>query len=341
VNSQPLAILSTGLVTSVGLTAASSCAAIRAKISNPTETRYIDTSGEFIMVHQVPLERPWRGRAKLARMAVLAVGECLAEIPPQDWSQIPLLLCVAERGRPGRVDGVDDELFVEIQQELATEFAEQSLIIPHGRVSIGTALMHARRLLAETPVPLVLIAATDGLLAWPTLSAYERGGRLLAGNNSNGFVAGEGAGAILIGPPGKNPQLVCTGLGFSTETATIDKEQPLRGDGLVHAIRAALADAGCQMNDLDFRIADLSGEQYYFKEAALALARVSRLHKEEFDVCHAAECIGEVGSVSGIAALILADVACRKAYAQGPRILFHASNDAGQRTAAVLHYYGT
>ena len=41
-----IAIQQTGLVTSVGLNAAQSCAAFRAKISSPSETRFIDSAGE-------------------------------------------------------------------------------------------------------------------------------------------------------------------------------------------------------------------------------------------------------------------------------------------------------
>ncbi|RZL67845.1 MAG: hypothetical protein EOP77_03285, partial [Variovorax sp.] len=64
-----VAILGTGLVTSVGLTAAASCAAFRSKLTNPSETRFTDADGEWIMAHQVDLGQPWRGLGKLSRMA--------------------------------------------------------------------------------------------------------------------------------------------------------------------------------------------------------------------------------------------------------------------------------
>ena len=118
----------------------------------------------------------------------------------------------------------------------------------------------------------MLIAAVDSLLSWPTLTHYEQRDRLLTSGNSNGFLPGEGAGAILVGPGGV-AALECTGIGFGIEPSPVDAETPLRADGLTQAIKAALADAGCAMHDIDYRIADVSGEQYYFKEAALALAR--------------------------------------------------------------------
>lgn len=337
-SSQPLAILSTGLVTAVGLTAAASCAAIRAKLSNPTESRFIDSSGEWITTHSVPLEQPWVGVKKLVRMAAHAIDDCLSDIPRNTWREIPLLLCVAELDRPGRVDGIDDELFGAIQRELEIEFSEQSLIIPHGRVSISNALAHARRLLVECPSPFALIVSADSLLNWSTLSFYHRAERLLTQKNSNGFIPGEGASALLVGHVGNGPQLVCTGLGFSTESAAIDSEQPLRGDGLARAIKAALAEAGCAIHDMDFRIADLSGEQFYLKEAALSVARILRVRKEHFDIWHPAECIGECGAMIGPAAIAVAYSACHKGYAPGRNILFHAAADGGARAAAVFRY---
>lgn len=329
-------------MTSVGLSAPASCAAIRAKISNPTETRFIDSGGEWIMAHQVELEQPWRGLTKLAKMAVMAIEEALLEVPKNEWERIPLLLCVAEKERPGRMDGLDDQLFLNIQDELQVRFASQSSVVAQGRVSTGIALLQARALIYQQQFPYVLIAATDSLITWPTLSYYEREERLLTPRNSNGFIPGEGAGAILIGLPRKGQAgLLCTGLGFSMEKAHIQSEEPLRAEGLTAAIKGALADSGREMHDLDFRITDLSGEQYYFKEAALALSRILRKRKEEFDLWHPAECAGEVGASVGITILALADAACRKAYTKGFAILAHMGNDSEPRVAMVLNFRET
>ena len=338
--SMPLAILKTGLVTSVGLTAPSSCAAIRAKLTNPSETRFIDSGGEWIMAHQVTLEQPWRGLAKLGKMAAMAIVEALADVPKGEWVHIPMLLCVAEPERPGRLDGLDDRLFQDIQAELGATFASASAIVAHGRVGVAVALAQARALLADGCAR-VLVAATDSLLTWPTLSHYEREDRLLTARNSNGFMPGEGAGALLVGAgEGQAGELVCTGIGFGREAAHVASGEPLRAEALSLAIKAALAEAGCAMHDMDFRISDLSGEQYYFKEAALALSRTLRQRKEEFDLWHPAECTGEQGAASGLAVVALADAACRKAFAKGPNILAHMANDAGQRAALSLQFKG-
>jgi 3-oxoacyl-[acyl-carrier-protein] synthase I len=340
-NSQPISILGTGLVTAVGLSAAASCCALRTKITNPIETRFIDSSGAWIMAHQVDLDRPCTGLTKLTKMAALAIEEALQDFNRDQWHRLPLLLCVAEAERPGRLAGLDDQLLVQIQSELSVSFAKSSAVVPHGRVGVAIALAQARTLLGKTKLPGVLIVSTDSLLSWPTLSHYEREDRLLTEANSNGFMPGEGAGALWVGTgQGRSPQLLCTGIGFGSEPAHIDSDEPLRADGLTQAIKASLDDAGRQLHDMDFRITDNSGEQYYFKEASLALSRTLRQRKEVFDIWHPAECTGESGATSGVAVIAAANEACRKGYSPGPNILTHWANDAGQRAAVTLEFRG-
>ena len=335
---QMLAIRATGLVTSDGLSGPAACAAIRAKLANPTETRFVDRDGEWIMAHEVPLEQPWRGRTKLAKMAAMAIDDCIGPLGPAQRQGLPLILCVAEQARPGRLEGLEDELFLEIEAELGVHFAQESLVVPQGRVGVPVALAQARKMVYEKGAPAVLIAAVDSLLSWPTLSVYERSSRLLTATNSNGFMPGEGAGAMLVGRPGGGAELLCTGLGFGVERAHIDSEEPLRADGLAAAFKQALADAGCALNELDFRITDVSGEQFYFKEAALALSRTMRQRREEFDFWHPAVCIGEAGAACGAAIVAVADAACRKSYAPGRGILCHMGTDGGRRAAMVMAF---
>lgn len=283
------------------------------------------------MGHQVELGQPWRGLAKLAKMAALAIEEALAGVDRRQWDELPLLLCVAEDERPGRMAGLDDELIELVRQEMGVRFARPSAVVPQGRVGVAVALLQARQLLNQGH-PRVLVAATDSLLTWPTLRHYEREDRLLTERNSNGFMPGEAAGALLVAAShGQYGELVCSGFGFGREVAHIDSGEPLRAEGLTQALKAALADSGLQMHDFDHRITDVAGEQYYFKESALVLNRLLRRRKEEFELWHAAECIGEAGAASGLACLVSASWAHAKAYAPGPRTLVHLANDDGRR----------
>ncbi len=336
----PLAMSSFGLVTGVGLNAPSTCAAIRCAIDNFQETRFMDSGGDWIMGCEVPLEQPWRGKTKLIKMLARAVNECLSQEGSVQPEQIPLLLCLAEPERQGRIIDDDNQFFADLCEELDCEFHPKSRIISQGRVAFATALLRARQLIQELKTPQVLIAGTDGFLVAPTLAAYEQQERLLTSQNSNGFIPGEAAATLLVRGVSKSgkPQLICTGLGFGVEKATVDSEQPLRADGLVQAINGALEEADCEMGDLDFRITDISGEQYHFKEASLALSRTLRTRKEEFDIWHPADCVGEVGAAMGGIMAAVTDAACRKGYSKGQHILLHLGNDDGKRVAMVFDY---
>jgi 3-oxoacyl-[acyl-carrier-protein] synthase I len=334
----PLAIKAAGLITSVGNCAPSSCAAIRAKLSNPNVTAYVNGLAERIVGHEVLLEIPWRGRYRLIHLAATALNECAAELGPEELARIPMFLCIAETGRPGRHTGLDDSLLKDICDELQVESAPQSAVFALGRVSVAHALARCRAVIEAGIAPFALIIAVDSLLSEETLDAYDRAQRLLTHANSNGFLPGEGAGAILIGRPTAQAELRCTGLGFAIEQAHIDSELPLRGDGLAGAVRAALHQAGCGLQDIDYRIADMSGEHYYFKEAALMVGRLARARRAVNELWHPAECIGETGALAGLAMLVVAEAAARRGYAPGRLVLAHFSNDDGERAAAVFEY---
>lgn len=335
---RPLSILTTGMVCSVGLTAPAACAAIRARLTNPTETFFVDEYGERYVAHQVPMKIPYVGRTRLAYMAAHVVHQCLATGTSEDAGMIPLFLCVAEPTRPGRVDGLNDTLFQEIEQICQIRFSPQSFVVAQGRVGVATALLRARELIYEGQAESALIVAVDSLLVKETLEGFGRSGRLLTTDNSNGFMPGEGAAGLLVTRPGAEPGLCVDGIGVAVEAAHIESEDPLRADGLVSAVRGALRESSCELHDLDVRITDSTGEQYYFKEAALALARILRQRKEEFDIWHPADCIGEIGSAIGPALLAVASAACKKGYSPGPGVLIHLGNDLGERAAIVARH---
>ena len=327
---QPIAIVASGLVTGVGLDAPSSCAAIRAAIDNFEETRFMDAGGEWIQGCEVLLEQPWRGTRKLAKMLSMALREC-AEDGAVELANTPIILCLAEMERPGRLDELSKRVFVETREELGIQKFRAFNFVEHGRVGGLVALRQARAMLYQGLAEQVIVAGVDSLLSAPALRVYEEQDRLLTSVNSNGFIPGEGAAAVLVEKPKVNgdKQLLCTGLGFGVEVATIGSELPLRADGLVSAITESLGEAGAKMEDLDFRMVDVSGEHYWFKESSLALLRTLHVPQEEFDIWHPADCIGEVGAAIGTAMLIVAKFACKKEYSKGQNILLHFSNSNG------------
>jgi 3-oxoacyl-[acyl-carrier-protein] synthase I len=343
-----VAILGSGMMTGVGLSSPAACAAMRAGISGFVETRFKNSVGEWTMGCQVPLGQPWRGRAKLAQLVVSPIRECLALAAGTKPGAIPLLLCVAEEDRPGRPQGLDERFLLEVENLLARAFHPRSSVIAQGRLGGAIAVDRARKLIHEVGVPRCIVAGVDSFLVAQTLSAYEAKSRLLTSKNSNGFIPGEAGAAVLLGPPGstRQPELLCTAIGFGREKASIDSEEPLRADGLVEAYRALRSDGGVSLDDADYRITGCNGEQYWFKDDRLAFSRTVRKLKQRFDHVHPADSIGEVGAAIGPCALGVALAAAQKGYAPGngekappgKGVLCQFSNDAGDRAALLLRY---
>jgi 3-oxoacyl-[acyl-carrier-protein] synthase-1 len=186
-------------------------------------------------------------------------------------------------------------------------------------------------------VPYCLVVGVDTFLVAATLRAYEEKNRLLSSLNSNGFIPGEAAGALLLAraQEGPAPQFRCLGIGFGKEQATIESEEPLRADGLANAIRAALANAGCGFEAVDYQFTDCNGEQYVFKEASVGLARTMRILKPEFKIWHTSDCIGEVGAATVPCGLAFAEFSAHKQSAPGPGVLSHFGNDDGSRAVMI------
>src|SRR5713226_3186064 len=91
---RPLAIVGSGLVSGVGLSAPASCAAIRCGMANFQETRFVDAAGEWIIGSPVALDPPCWGQERLLEMLARAVRECMGGLGAAPGT-LPLLLCVA------------------------------------------------------------------------------------------------------------------------------------------------------------------------------------------------------------------------------------------------------
>jgi 3-oxoacyl-[acyl-carrier-protein] synthase-1 len=327
------------MITGVGLDSPSSCAAMRCAIDAFGETRFMDRGGEWIIGSAVPLDPPLRGREKIVRMALAAIGECLSGLQDMAPGAVPILLCVAENDRPGRFQGLDQTLLDDVSRQLGVPLHPASAIFSNGRVAGVQAIVRARELI-DSGIPCCVLAGVDTFLVAATLADFEAKRRLLTSKNSDGFIPGEAGAAVLLGPGKEQPerQLLCLGVGFAMEKATVDSGEPLRADGLAEAILAAIADSNCGYERLDYRLSDANGEQYRFKEAALARARTIRILKCVHELWHVADCIGEIGAAVVPCAIAVARAAAVKGYAPGKGVLCHFGNDGRERAAMILRY---
>lgn len=340
-----LSVKASGMVTALGFNSPASLAAMRAGISGVSEANLWDSeSGEYLQAGRPGTPQWWEGPDMLAELATPPIIECLESIPQVNPDSIPVFLLLSPPTRPHRHPDLEEVVVQGIEHRLQYKLPPGSTLINKGRSGIFHALQTAKQLIKDHRVPHCIIVGVDSFLRQNVVEAYLKERRILTNDNSNGFIPGEAACAILVGPTGSEPhgELCITGLGLGREVGTISSEHPVTGDGLTQAMKSALKEAGITFSDADFWLTDQNGEHYKFKESALAKIRLERLRKESrlrrFETWHPIEYLGEIGAAIAPCLLGIALSAYRKDYAPGLRALMHVSEDDGDRAALVLEW---
>jgi 3-oxoacyl-[acyl-carrier-protein] synthase-1 len=334
-------ITSTGIVCAVGLNAAAACAALRAGIANFVELPYHDNQGEPIIGAMVPgISRDLKRDELLTALLARAISDCLCNKPRELLANTPLFVGLAETDRPGGTSGWGPSIISSVEEKLKLKFHPRlSGVIPQGHTSGFRALQTAKQLFLNGQAQACIISGVDSYINASALLWLDRHWRLKTEENSDGVIPGEAAAAVLLDSQ-ITAQSVCkvrvVGLGFAHERAHVLSEDPLLGLGLAEAARIALAEAGCQMHEIDFRISDVTGESYGFKEHALALGRLMRTRRAELPLWHCADAIGDTGAAAGICQLVICVHAFKKHYAPGNRVMGYTSAVPGERAVVVL-----
>lgn len=355
-----LGVLRTGVACAVGLSAAQACAAIRSAIDRFEESSFRDVQGEPILAAQAPLHLldpahgddhdddrgvQLSGASRCARLFERALEDCLGDRaagndslddPSPALDTVVLLTLLPSPGRAGVPEHLEAALDA-VRERRGWRFHAHSRVFRHDRASLAYAVAHATALLSREAGLSVLIVGVDSLINAGAINHYLRRDRLQTDGNSNGFIPAEAAAAVWLAQAAGPGQLTIRACERALETITVlDTERKSRFEALPQASAAALACAGCAMHQIDARLVSASGEEYFFEELAMVLARTLREHRSTIALWHPADCIGEVGAAIGPLLLAVAHDAITKGYAPGPRFLIELSNDDGDRAALVL-----
>ncbi|MEY4562692.1 MAG: hypothetical protein RLZZ618_1969 [Pseudomonadota bacterium] len=335
-----LAVLGSGMVTVLGYNAPATLAALRAGVSGVELTAWLDgESGEPLRGARVSLPQWSNGVDKLADLVAPAIHECLQHAAPEALTDIPVLIGIAHPGRAHRTPGLDDTLLDEVEARLGARLHPDSALFPADETGCVHALLRAQQLLAEHRARRVIVAGVDSFLHQSTLDVYLAKRRLMTESNSNGFFPGEAGTSVLVGLAGQQPgrELRVLGIGQGIEDATIDSTKPLRARGLTDALKQALQQAGTPFNSIRYRLCDLTGEHYRFKEAAFATGRLDTGPRPApQQVWHPIEYLGAIGAAVLPCLLAQALHAGLDGYAPSALALCHVGSDDGERAALVL-----
>ena len=326
-------IASTGVCSSVGNNTESFIAAIKSRINNFQETQFIDRSGKYIYGAPLYNINYW-GAERFKLMYESALQECLSKLPPSEDS--PIIFIDTEFDQLRKSNLYFDKKnkrndFRKIDQEIT------------GKAGIGIAIKHAYTLLNSHPHPrYVIVIGADTHLDSASIENYLTSERIRSSDNSDGFIPGEGAGAIaltLTDKPSKieEQSLWIDGIGICNETSSPTNGLPILAKGLTIAIRDSITQAGKNIDDYFFNASGVSGEQWFFKEAAIAMDRVMNLKKNHFPHRLISQSIGEVGSACGPLTLAWIGSEMNPYDNLGPRGLLHFSNENGLRTSLSIY----
>jgi 3-oxoacyl-[acyl-carrier-protein] synthase-1 len=324
------------LVSPVGYSAASTCAALRAGIAAFEELDYRDRVAMPIRGARVDAIAPSkRGRERLRMLARLVLEHIEPDVAGAlPWAQMPLILCTRERQTPGaRLNG----MFSDLRFPNGSAVAERRTAhIAAGQTSAFAALMQARKMLGDG-APACLVLAIDSLIDARTLAWLDSHMRLKTGVATDGLIPGEAACLAVVSRRPMTPHyIVLRGLALAAETATAISEEPFRADGLTIALKTALSEARTEMHEVAFRFSDVAGESYAFEELALAQMRNLRKTRPEQPVWHAADCIGDTGAAAGLIQFAWAEQAFSRGYAPGNLAALHGSSMAFAGRAAAI-----
>src|SRR5262245_41604586 len=125
-----------GMVTPIGLSAAATCAALRAGISRLQELPVATPLPDPVIGAWVPTVDALKFY-RLLRLLLPALQETIAQIDAAALEDVPLLVGTAEPSRPDRPPQVDGRLLSAISQRLGVTFSPRySRIIAEGRTSV-------------------------------------------------------------------------------------------------------------------------------------------------------------------------------------------------------------
>lgn len=333
-------------VTAVGLTAAQTCAAIRAGVRrfSPIEAQILPEDEPQVGA-RVSADPRLRADARewLLNLAARALREALA--PALRGPETALLWLVPEAARqhPLSATASDDQLLASLVERLGHPLSPASRVVRSGAAGCVEALGYARELLDAGEVARCVIGGADSLLRPHDLDRLRRDRRLLGPKQSQGLVPGEGAAFVVVARP--DPEVdpdvepapvYVHGLGVDYERNTVAGTAYSVGEAFASALTTALEDAGRREAEIAFVASNHNGERYDAWETAHTHARAYRTRRERLAVHWPASSTGEIGVASGALAILSAANAIAHGYAAGPLASVQLRSEGDLRGVAIV-----
>ena len=297
-------------MTSIGLNLASTMPAIRAEIDNFNDTNFNDGSSEAIIgakitgFHQDNEEEVVGGLATQYQWACLAMDEALSYINLDDHQEYCLMFISPCEDQPNLIDyAALYNQMVEYSQTLISEERLYHIHLPLGETAAAAAMIKSQQWLHEQANRAVIVVGVDSWLNLKRIQCGLSNKRILCDSQSEGFIPGEAASAIVLVKESQS-----THAALSILSVSIEHEERLLisgrnslADGLTKATQNALSDSEINAHDINLLLTDLGGEEYFFAESMLAWARILRIDMTgEYEKHYTPTYMGHCGAVNGL-----------------------------------------
>jgi 3-oxoacyl-[acyl-carrier-protein] synthase I len=327
-----LAIRSIGAITAGGSTATLTMAAIHGRFQLFGDTKASGPAGDPITGALTPLTPKLRGVERVAGLGLLALCECVAAAP-ESPAALPLIVCAPSAVDLGATEG---ELLDRILADAALPIdLARSRVIARGKDALPEALTIADQMLrARQPGGCYLLGA-DSLVTPERLRRLVSAGLVVDGVNSDGFVPGEGAAALLLLPrEDRGTMALIAGVGTARDPG-LAKGAPATGQAIGQALEQAIAGARVRPALISAMAHDLSGSYALFEELALAIGRPPLASIRGLKMIQPAFATGEIGAAAGVLSLAALAFLLEREVAKEVAVALFTS-DGPARGAAVL-----
>lgn len=349
-NGSAAVISAVGMTTPVGITAAQSCAAIRAGIAAMND---LDVTIETESLETVPLQgctvpsvtEGYLGLGRWTRLVTSALKDLMesAKLSPNELARSTLYLALPSADRPGMDSRVPRLLGLRIAQWLGLPGIEGRVrIYAAGHAAAAHACGEAMAHVQSGAVERAIICGVDSLVEPATLEFFQSKRRIKTADQIDGFIPGEAAAVILIEQQsrararGVQAMAAIEAAALGTEPVTIWSDEPSPATGLSTASSTILAQLPDEGAGIQLIVSDLNGETYRAKEFGNTAARALSRIQMKWTLWHAADCIGDTGAASFAVSLCVAARALNKGYARAERAMILGSSDDGLRGAVSL-----
>lgn len=350
-----LYIAAAGLCCSLGYHLKAAVCAIRANMDHFQESKYY--GGSAIPINVAMLSDDVYGDERTQRWISYVVRDCASQLEDPgslfNVGQTAIVILGSGSDRPHADSTRLAEITSAVMAKLRLDILPDALIaagesrqyqmsvIMEARSGLSAGLLQAARYIANNQAEQVLLIGADSYLNAADINFFLEEKRILLQGNSDGFIPGEAAAAVVLRAAlDEAPGVHIKGVGRGDEQGRQDGSVPSRSIGMTTAIRAACVQAKIEPENLGFRLSDQNGEQFYSNDAANAMTRIM-FGGPQLAHLTLADKLGEVGAATGPAMLawLYRDMADPH-HSPGDTGLIHLADDNGARCAVVVRYYG-